>query len=89
MIQDEETVGKYIESIVSKLLGLKMNPGMLHGLDIPYPITQKKNPNQKRVQPFNGGDGCTPPGKDRWRSQLPLVLVYHGPLRTLPPFGGG
>ena len=23
-----------------------------------------------------------PPGKDRWRSPLPLVLVYHGPLNT-------
>ena len=22
----------------------------------------------------------TPPGKDRWRAQLPLVLVYYGPL---------
>ena len=22
---------------------------------------------------------CIPPGKDRWRSPLPLVLVYHGP----------
>ena len=22
-----------------------------------------------------------PPGKDRWRSALPLVLVYHSPLQ--------
>ena len=25
-----------------------------------------------------------PPGKDRWRSALPLVLVYHGPYYSSP-----
>ena len=28
-----------------------------------------------------------PPGKDRWRSQLPLVLVYHGPLQIATILG--
>ena len=28
--------------------------------------------------------GCIPPGKDRWRSPLPLVLVYHGPKNKSP-----
>ena len=30
-----------------------------------------------------------PPGKDRWRSPLPLVLVYHGPLQIATELGSG
>jgi len=26
-----------------------------------------------------------PPGKDRWRAQLPLVLVHYGPPTNPPP----
>ncbi len=28
-----------------------------------------------------------PPGKDRWRNKLPLVLVYHGPLQIATFWG--
>ena len=34
-------------------------------------------------------ENAIPAGQDRWRSQLPLVLVYHVPENKSPPFGSG
>ena len=46
------------------------------------------NPLILTIDPNFLGPPSTPSGKDRWLA-TPMYFVYHGPLRTLPPFGNG